>query len=352
MRTRTVLSNMLALAVGLVIALTIAEIATRLIAPQSLSGSWLVYGPRGTMMNKAGGGPVRNQLPDGSAVYYQFNSWHQRGKAEPDPAAARVLVLGDSFTFGFALPDDETYVSRLQKQFDKRGGSPRVQLLNASTGGWGTDDQLSYLEDFGDGLGLSAVVVFFNYGDASRSTDVGPYDMQPDHQGLVPADRSAQRSRLKLLLEGNRFYGFLLEHSHLLQLARVASISGLRAAPNLAPAPRNEAQTRQDQEIARLLFHRMAAWCKARDIQLTVLTTGWPMFHYLWLDPMMRGEGIFFRDLHDPVGVAFGGRPASDFEIPAEGHPNADGARVVADVSWPILDERLTALPTRPFKGR
>jgi GDSL-like Lipase/Acylhydrolase family len=357
MRLRTLVSNVLALAVGLAIALVLGEIATRLIAPQSLSGSWLVYGPRGTMMNKADGGPVRNQLPDGTAVYYTFNSWHQRGKAEPDPAAARVLVLGDSFTFGFGLRDDDTYVTRLQKRFDtnfnaKGGGGPKVQLLNAATGGWGTDDQLSYLEDFGDGLGLSAVVVFFDFGDASRSTDVGPFVMRPDHQGLLPADRSAQRSRLKLLLEGNGFYEFLLEHSHLLQLARVASVSGLRARPTLAPAPRNEAETRQDEEMARLLFRRMAAWCKARDIQLTVLTTGWPMFHYLWLDPMMREEGVFFRDLHDPVIAAFGGRRTSDFEIPAEGHPNADGARVVADVAWPILDERLAGLPTRPFKNR
>ncbi len=198
-RLRALLANALAIAAGLVVALALAEIGTRLFAPQPLSGSWLVYGPRGMLMNKAGGGPVRNELVGHDAVFYDFNAWHQRGRNEPDPGAARVLVLGDSFTFGFGLAVEDTFVARLQAMLDERGAGarstvPRVQLLNASAGGWGTADQLTYLEAFGDRLAPSAVVVFVNFGDASRSI----------RSGLIPSRPIGRGSRRSTSLRGAR----------------------------------------------------------------------------------------------------------------------------------------------------
>ncbi len=95
----------------------------------------------------------------------------------------------------------------------------------------------------------------------------------------------------------------------------------------------------------------MAGWCRERDVQLSVLTTGWPIFRFPWLAAMLGEEGIWFRDLHDPVTAAIGGRLA-DYEIAGDGHPNQAGDRLIAEAAWPILDPRLAGLPARPFPGR
>ncbi len=363
MRARSVVSNTLVLAAAIALVLAMAEIATRLFYPQPLTGSWMVYGPQGILMNRAGGAAVRHEMPGKRVVTYAFNSWHQRGREEPDPRAARVLVLGDSFTFGFGLKLDDTYVSGLQRRLDAkgargargaRGGDPHVQLLNASTGGWGTADELVYLEAFGDRLGLSAVVVFVSFGDASRSIDQALFEIRPDRQGLTPVEQPSGRSTLKRMLEGNRLYAFLLEHSQLLQLVRGAAMKAGEKKPTVATRPSAdeiERKSAAEQELFGLLLRRMAAWCTARDIPLTVVTTGWPIFHFEWLAPMAREEGVYFRDLHDAVASAIGNR-LDDYIIARDGHPNEAGARLVEAAAWPVLDERLTALPHRPLGGR
>lgn len=86
------LGNILVLVFGTVVALALVELGTRLIRPQQLSGSWLVNGPQGILINKAGGSPVRHELRDGRVVYYRFNSRHQRGDEEPDPDAASTMT--------------------------------------------------------------------------------------------------------------------------------------------------------------------------------------------------------------------------------------------------------------------
>ncbi|HEX4508446.1 MAG TPA: hypothetical protein VH328_00120, partial [Burkholderiaceae bacterium] len=196
-----------------------------------------------------------------------------------------------------------------------------------------------------------AVVVFVDFGDPIRSARSGLYAVQPDHQGLTPVDQSARRSRLKLLLEGNRFYNFLLEHSQLLQLVRVASVWGSTQPITTLPPPPTPQEAQAEQEITRLLFRRMAAWCKARDIQLTVLTTGWDNFEFPWMGQMMREEGVTFHDLHDSVATVTGDRLLEDYSIPIDTHPNARGDGVIANAAWPILDQRLRGLPARPFSG-
>lgn len=350
MKLYGILANLLVLLLGLAVALALAELGTRLIRPQQLSGSWLVNGPQGILINKAGGSPVRHELADGRVVYYGFNSWHQRSDEEPDPNAARVLVLGDSFTFGWGLDTGDTFVDMLQRRLDARGGRPRVQLLDAATGGWGAAHQLAYLEAFGDQLAPSAVVVFVNFGDPDRSATAGIYQIVADRQSVAPVDRSDRNSYLKEMLQGNALYGYLLEHSHFLQLLRNAIVfSGAANAPSPEPREVNTQRDHAARELTVLIYRRLAQWCNARDVKLTMLTTGWPIFHFPWLEDAMRREGIFFRDLHDAIAEGMKDHPLSHWSIPGDGHPNQNGGKLIANAAWSILEERLTGLRVRPF---
>ena len=61
----------------------------------------------------------------------------------PPPDARRVLVLGDSFTAGMQVADDQVYPRLLEARLNARAGR-RVAVLNAGVNGWSTDNELLY----------------------------------------------------------------------------------------------------------------------------------------------------------------------------------------------------------------
>ncbi len=64
---------------------------------------------------------------------------------KPSPRQARVVVLGDSFTFGRAVPQQDLFTSRLQDHLNKRF---RVdsEVINAGVEGYGTAQQLLWMQ--------------------------------------------------------------------------------------------------------------------------------------------------------------------------------------------------------------
>ena len=60
----------------------------------------------------------------------------------------RVLVLGDSFMEALQVPFEESFPSLVEHELSQ-GTGRRVEVVNASVSGWGTDDELTYLTRYG-----------------------------------------------------------------------------------------------------------------------------------------------------------------------------------------------------------
>ena len=85
-------------------------------------------------------------------THLRTNSLGLRGPevAVPKPADVfRVLVLGDSFVEAAQVMEDQTFTQRLERELNARGGSRRVEVLNAGVGGWGTGQEMLYLRNEG-----------------------------------------------------------------------------------------------------------------------------------------------------------------------------------------------------------
>jgi len=374
--------RVVALGIVVVLGLLLGECAVRIVAPQPLSGSWREPSPAGYSVHRAGV-EVRHQWRD-RVVRYRFNE--QRLRAGPiEDRAFRVLVLGDSFTFGWLVDEPDTFVGRLQREADQAWGPGRVQILNGGEGGWGTDCAVAFTEDAGDTIRPDAVLCFVNTWDIGRSLFTGIYEVEDEAKlTLRRGAPKPQAGRVARLLSSVPGYNWLLEHSHLAQCLRNVAVraqtsgrenplwdageppagaAGQNAPPPVV-TPENDRRSKpagQDPDrdhrarvMGQALFLRLDAWCRARNVPLWVATTGRPdmlpadgrgtpwghteatMAFRAIAPEFFAARGIEYADLIPEVSAACGG----DFRklmIPGEGHPDEEGHRVIAAAAWPHL---------------
>jgi len=333
------------LAVACLFGACVMEVGVRLARPQNLSGSWRVATETGLMVNRSSGG-ARHQLGE-RVVHYRFHPPHLRDTSLPD-RGLRVLVVGDSFSFGWLLDRDDTYIAGLQQRADDLFGQGAFHLLNGAAGGWGTGDYVAFVEDFGDEIEPDAVLVFLNSDDIGRSL------RRPQFRGTGGAlERvSLPRSTLKRVLNSLPLYQWLLEHSHLFQLARSTFL--LSGAPGSGPGPGDASQGPRSVglgvsrpgavALGGALFGRLRDWCVERDVALWVTTTGW---YEASLDereeptrmfvseavPVFAELDVPFLDLAPHVFEAKNSEPEA-FVVVGDPHPNERGAALIAESAW------------------
>jgi hypothetical protein len=75
----------------------------------------------------------------------------------------RIVVIGDSFAFGWGVSDRETYAARLEASL------PRCEVLNLGVGGYGTDQMLLMLESEGVRYRPDLVIVGVVSADTDRN---------------------------------------------------------------------------------------------------------------------------------------------------------------------------------------
>lgn len=141
-----------------------AELAFRLFLPQVFDGQ-----PRGMYSADEAVGYVLTPDFNGILERAEFshavetNALGLRG-AEPRPRQAntfRIVCLGDSFTWGFGVRTSETFAVRLERILADKYPALDIQVLNAGVPGYGTADQLRFLESRSAILDPDLVLVQF-----------------------------------------------------------------------------------------------------------------------------------------------------------------------------------------------
>ena len=85
-------------------------------------------------------------------VWVRTNNFGMRDTAPvplEDDSVSRVVVLGDSFTFGFRVDGDATYPSVLEARLNEGAAEKRFDVLNMGVSGYNTRDEALVLEHKG-----------------------------------------------------------------------------------------------------------------------------------------------------------------------------------------------------------
>lgn len=163
-----------AVALGTVVALILSEGLIRLAAPKRLetieAAGFAQFDPWFGWTNRPlAAGPTR-----AAGQYDTSARINSRGLRDREivpartGAGVRVLCLGDSFTWGWGVGDDETYPKVLEREL------PGSEGINAGVCGWGTAQELLWLEREGLAYAPDAVVLGFYLNDfADNASDSG-----------------------------------------------------------------------------------------------------------------------------------------------------------------------------------
>lgn len=111
----------------------------------------------------------------GSGCYIHTNSLGFRGQETPPKVNGerRVLMVGDSITFGFVLKDDETIPRQVERFINEATNDDDVRCINAGVSGYTTWQERDLLENEGLDTQPDVVVVQFCINDMIGIIGIG-----------------------------------------------------------------------------------------------------------------------------------------------------------------------------------
>ena len=114
---------------------------------------------------------VRIADPDTKEVYDSYTNqsgWRDINHLFDNPGLDyRIVVLGDSNTFGAIVPAEKIYTRVLENELKGRGFD--VEIISLAYGGWGTDQQLEALINEGLYYSPNLVILQFTTNDLSEN---------------------------------------------------------------------------------------------------------------------------------------------------------------------------------------
>jgi hypothetical protein len=144
-RSRRLFTASVATLLGLVLALLLAEGLVRVFFDEAVQPRFVIdagYGVRANKLDVI----TRHYVPGDYEVRISTNSAGMRGQREYPvarvPGKRRILMLGDSFPFGYGVEDGEV-VSAVLETLLKAGGTPDAaagggyEVINLSVSGFG-----------------------------------------------------------------------------------------------------------------------------------------------------------------------------------------------------------------------
>lgn len=207
--------NLLLSLVSVLVLLLLVELATRALTdpvsrvnfttmPRSIMKKPTIAGvpymlrANGTGTQHFGTNPS-GYFDDGATLSYRINSLGFRGKEtthEKPPNTVRIVGIGDSFTFGTGVRNEDTFLSILESRLAATITKANIEVLNLGVGGYNTAHEVSLLNHVGVSLHPDIVVIFFFLNDTNAGGTASAFGAQITEQQLPFWRRHSQLADL------------------------------------------------------------------------------------------------------------------------------------------------------------
>lgn len=296
----------------------LAEILVRLFFPQTEIIPWQEFHKRYGSFHKKNC-TVQVHFNDSDAVMtVKTNSLGLRDREYEfhNETTKRVLLMGDSFTFGYGLNEESIFGTKLEMLLNTRPG--KFCVINAGVSNWGTLQEILYAEDRFDLLKPDIVVLTFCGNDSA------------DNDWFLR--NSAKGFEGDYSFPGKRFLG---RHSHLYRYLRERwrSFRAMRSksmekedrrqgkeeqvvfVDNQTACTYTEEDWRETLEII-LGFHRDYMAFNPHGLMLVQATAPWDPVIREKLKSIENGKDLLYVDLYDDTK----GIPAPERRLPYDPH--------------------------------
>ncbi len=172
---RSIVLRLLAASLGVLLALAAAEVALRLFDQPEVLPTASTEETRAST----------SRFPDFRKRVYRI---------EKEPSTFRILILGDSFSWGWGVNRDQVYAERLRRWLPKLESDYRFEVVNWSRPGWNTwEEWLSIRDQLADWR-PDLVILGYVFNDAE------PTNLRERERGRVDLVRRIPRSGIGSLL--------------------------------------------------------------------------------------------------------------------------------------------------------
>ena len=299
--------------------------------PQDLSGSWRIRNESGLITNKNKGESKHSWGGGELNVRYSFGEYHNRiyQNLLVDYPNEKILILGDSFTFGWLLNDEDTFIYQLQEKFNN------TLFINAAAGGWGTADHLKYTELYCKKINPKEVWVFLNNDDIQRSINSNLYKIDNNDELIKLNPQVNINQKIKFFLNSFFLYQWLLENFHSIQLIRNVLI---KIPDSNITFSKIKNSTHDSNFLAKKLFIELKKETKFCNSDLKIFYLGWPEWHndnkILNFIKLANKENFFYNNNINFFNLGYTNymidiNKNENFYKLKEGHPNKLGNKKI-----------------------
>jgi lysophospholipase L1-like esterase len=251
---------------------------------------------------------------------------------QPAPGALRILAIGDSVTFGMGVAQEQTYPRQLESLLSRERGAP-VEVLNMGMPGYNTRHQLAQLRELGLSLQPKIVVLGFLYNDVEPSSAQRSARPPQEEKSLVRKAQSTINAGTLWLKKNSLFFAWLTP-----RLGMVLRPLGFKGFGQVGEVKDKYVDTNPQWRGVQQALLEMQRLTAERGIELVVMSipamakfddATYPIKEYHQaVAAFCRDSGIRHLDLLP----AFWGLDGTRFWIHAtDGHPNAEGQRIMAE---------------------
>lgn len=318
---------------SLVLSFIIVEILLSKFYPQERSDSWRTQGSNGVYFNISNSVAKHEffGLTDKVSVQYTFGKYHNRILPKNKSFSDRkILLMGDSFIFGWLAEDEYTIQNELQNYFKN------FEVINSSAGGFSDADQFVYLREFCN-LIKPEYVIFFTEIDRNFRSKIFTLDSKDN---LVEGNN--ENNLLKAKLNKSKIYYYINSKFHSFQLIKKLYLNynlntKINYLKKIDYLNQKENNFSKKNNLIKLIYHKIYEETQKCGSKILFINIYWfknnsdvKNYVYQNFDKLFNdSEDINYLTIKEEIKILTNNKKKFFFE---EGHPNHNGTFLISQI--------------------